>query len=315
MSDKPAPKSLNLARFKMRQLLLLVALQEKGSILKAAEAAGVSQPAASKLLSELEDTLGVALFERHARGVVPTWYGEILARRARNALWEVQSAHDEVLTLRSGLSGEASIGTIVTSTTNLVPTAIAALKRKSPRILITADMDHSEPLVRRLVAGELDIVIARTQGVSGLKEIEFETLPDEPHRVYARAGHPLVRKRGLALADLAEQTWVLPPPGNPLRERLHQIFLQGGLKLPDQVVETPVLPLTTNLLKLSDMVSAMGTEVVRPYVEAKVLAALPIKLDLRLPPAGIMIRRGSQLSPGAQALLRELRAAVAKLFA
>ena len=100
-----------------------------------------------------------------------------------------------------------------------------------------------------------------------------------------------------------------------LRERLHQIFLEGGLQVPDQLVETPVLPLTTNLLKLSDMVSAMGTEVVRPYVESKVLALLPIKLDLRLPAAGIMTRRGAELSPGAQALLRELRAAATKLFA
>ena len=117
-----------LSRLKTRQLILLVHLDHKRSILRAAEAANMTQPAASKLLAELEDSLGVALFVRHARGVEPTSYGEVLLRHARNALSELHEAQEEIANLKSGSTGHASIGTVVTSATSLVPMAVAELK-------------------------------------------------------------------------------------------------------------------------------------------------------------------------------------------
>jgi DNA-binding transcriptional LysR family regulator len=81
------------SRFKTRQLQLLVHLDEHRSVLHAADASHITQPAASKLLRELEETLGVELFVRHTRGVEPTWYGEILVRHAP-ALEELKHAFD-----------------------------------------------------------------------------------------------------------------------------------------------------------------------------------------------------------------------------
>src|SRR5882757_6562994 len=98
-----------------------------------------AQPAASKMLGELEDSLGVKLFERHARGVQPTWYGEILVRHARLAMSEMDRAHDEIMALKSGLSGQASIGTVMNPVTHLIPSAIAAIKESHPRILISVE--------------------------------------------------------------------------------------------------------------------------------------------------------------------------------
>src|SRR5262245_16362840 len=87
------------SRLKTRQIVLLAHLDEERSVLRAAEAAGMTQPAASKLLGELEDALGVRLFERHARGVQPTWYGEILVRHARSVLAELSRAQEEIAAL------------------------------------------------------------------------------------------------------------------------------------------------------------------------------------------------------------------------
>ncbi|HEU0200524.1 MAG TPA: LysR family transcriptional regulator, partial [Burkholderiaceae bacterium] len=113
--------------------MLLLQLDEKRSVLHAANAIGVTQPAASKLLSELEDALGVPLFERHARGVTPTWYGEVLVRHARAALSEIRHAEEEIAALKAGDAGRAAIGTVVTPGVGLVPIAVARLKREHPR--------------------------------------------------------------------------------------------------------------------------------------------------------------------------------------
>ena len=123
------------SRFKTRQLQLLVHLDEHRSLLHAAYASHITQPAASKLLRELEETLGVELFVRHTRGVKPTWYGEILVRHARSALEELKHAFDEVSAMKSGLSGQAAIGTVITSATDLVPRAVATLKQRFPQVL------------------------------------------------------------------------------------------------------------------------------------------------------------------------------------
>lgn len=275
----------------------------------------MTQPAASKLLAELEDTLGVALFVRHARGVEPTWYGEVLLRHARNALMELRQAQDEIADLKAGLTGHALIGTVVTSATSLVPMAVAELKARSPRILVYIEMDFSEVLVRQLLAGKLDIVVARIYHAEGLAKLNFEAFGEEPHAMYARADHPLVRKRVLRLHDLVGQTWVLPPRGNVLRDRLTVLFLEQRLDLPMQVVETASLPVIISLLQMSEMVSVLPSEVVRPYCESGVLKKLPIKLDLRLGEAGIITRRDQELSPGARAMLATLRAVAARLYA
>src|SRR5438309_10997453 len=148
-------------RLSSRQLALLVHLDDERSVLRASASAHMTQPAASKLLASLEDALGVALFERHARGVEPTAYGEIMVRYARAALRGLVQAQDEIAALTSGLAGQASIGTVVNPSVNLVPLAVAELKKKHPRILVRIEMAPSNVLVERLAAGEFDTVVAR----------------------------------------------------------------------------------------------------------------------------------------------------------
>ncbi len=302
------------SRLKTRQILLLVHLDEQRSVLRAAAAAGMTQPAASKLLGELEEALGVALFERHARGVEPTWYGEILVRHARAALAELARAHEEIEALRAGLAGKASIGTVVTPGTGLVPTAVARLKRRHPRILVRIDLDHSEALVGRLVAGELDMAVARIRDAQTAGDLDFEPLGDEPQSVIARADHPLARKRRLGVADLARQGWVLPPSGSALRDELDAMFLEHGLDPPANVVEASSLLVVISLLSSTDMVVSLPKESVRPYCAAGVLTVLPITLKVRMESFGIVTRRGRRLSPGAETLLAVLRATAARLY-
>jgi len=292
---------------KTRHLVLLVQLAEQRSTLAAARAVGMTQPAASKLLTEMESVLGLQLFVRHARGVEPTEFGKVLVRRARNALTEMKQAEAELHSLLSGISGRASIGTVVTSATNLVPLAVARLKQRYPQIAVSIDVDFSENLIERLIAGKLDIVIARIRSVPHVEGLVYEPLADDPHSVFARASHPLAQKRRVQLVDLARQAWVMPPPGNVLRDSLAVIFTEQGLTLPTQDVETAAVPVIVSLLREADMVSVLADEVVQAELEAGVLVRLPVTLPLRLGLAGIVTRQDHLLPPAAQALLETLR--------
>jgi DNA-binding transcriptional LysR family regulator len=170
------PSPLLPSRLKTQQLLLMAALDEHRSVLRAAQSLHMTQPAASKLLHQLETTLGVPLFVRHARGVEPTEYGEILARHARTAIAELVHAQDEVAALRSGLAGHVAIGTEATSATTLVPRAVALLKQRFPQVSVSIDLAFSETLLQRLRSGSLDIAIARIENVQERAELNYEKL-------------------------------------------------------------------------------------------------------------------------------------------
>lgn len=301
-------------RLKTRHLLLLLHLYEQRSVLRAAEAANMTQPAASKLLAEMESLLGVPLFERHARGVEPTWYGQVLIRRARAALSEIGRAHDEIAALRAGRMGQAAIGTVVNPGTNLVPQAIALVKRDFPDILIRVEMDYSRPLVAKLLDGQLDIVIGRIMGPEGAGELEFEPLADEPHSVIARADHPLAQRDKVSHFDLSEYGWIMPPSASVLRARLDSVFLEHGLTLPQNIVETGSLPVIIHLLRQSDLLVALPADSVAPYLQTDQMRVLPIELGVRMESYGIVRRRDQLLSPGAERMLEAIRTTARSMY-
>lgn len=295
------------SHLKTRQLVLLVELGRHGSILHAAQAANLTQPAASKLLADLEHALGVKLFERLPRGVAPTWYGEVMIRRAGAALAELDAGHQEVMELLSGLSGRVAVGAVLTPSTTLLPAAVVLLKQRQPRVHVAISVDTSKLLIQHLQNGDLDLVIGRVLDSESAAQLSFEPLTDEPHSLIVRAGHPLAGRNDLTLPELARQSWILPPGGSILRDRLTALFLSAGLDQPQQTVETLSLPVVTSLLGQSDMVSALPEELVKPYLQAGLLTVLDFDLGLRMDAYGIVTRRGHQLSPGAELMLACLR--------
>jgi DNA-binding transcriptional LysR family regulator len=302
------------SRLKTRQIALLVHLDKHRSVLKAAEAVAMTQPAASKLLREFEEALDVKLFDRHSRGIAPTWFGEILVRHARSILSEISLAQEEIAALKDGLSGQVSIGTVLSPGTSLVPMAIDLVKRQRPGLLVNVELDYSKHLVKKLLQGDLDMVIGRIMGPEGAEELAFEPMADEQHAVVARARHPLANKRSLSLADVVEQGWILPEPGSVARDRLIEVFSEQGLALPTNVVQTTSLPVITSLLRMTDMVAAIPFAAVQPCCEAGLLTVLIDNLGVSIGPFGIVTRRNRSVSPGAQALLAAVREVASSLY-
>jgi len=302
------------SRLKARQMIFLVHLDEHRSVLKAAEASGMTQPAASKLLREFEEAFDVRLFDRHARGIEPTWFGEVLVRHARAVLSEISLAQEEIAALKGGRAGQAAIGTVLSPGTTLVPEAIALAKRRRPGLRISVDLDYSKPLVKKLIQGELDIVIGRVLDAQGAENLKFEPLADEQHAVIAGASHPLASKRSLTLAELVDLSWILPQPGSVLRDRMIGVFMEQRLAPPSNVVETTSVPVITSLLRTTDMVTALPAAVVQPYCQAGLLKILIPNLNAQIGVFGIITHRHRALSPGAQVLLSAIRESAQDLY-
>jgi DNA-binding transcriptional LysR family regulator len=299
------------SHLKMRHLILLTELGRHASIVTAAKAARLTQPAASRLIGDLEHVLGVQLFERMARGVVPTWSGKMLIRRAGVALAEMDAAHLEISQLLSGLGGKVEIGSVLTPAADILPRAIRLFKSRSVNANVVVDFSTSKSMVERLLDGHLDIVLGRILDTASVAQLNFEPITDEVHHIIVRPGHPLVQRASLQLAELAQQSWIVPPAGSILRDRLTALFLSEGLSPPTETVETLAIPLIVSLLTSDDMVVALPRDLVQAYLDSGQLVMLPLDLGLRMDVYGIITRKGHVLSPGAEGMLLALRETIA----
>jgi DNA-binding transcriptional LysR family regulator len=295
------------ARLKTRQLLLLLAMDEEGNIHRAAQVLNMTQPAASKLLKDLEDALGVQLFDRLPRGMRPTWYGDAMIRHARMALASLSQAHDEIEALRAGRFGQVSIGAITAPGVTLLPTAIAQIKRAHPTLRVTVQIETSDVLMERLQQGKLDMVVGRLFANHDKTALRYQPLVEETVVAMVRPGHPLMNQPGLGLRDLVGAGWIVPPTGSVLRHRFDLMFQQEGLDPPADLIETTSLLFITRMLQNSDLVTVLATDVAQYYSRHGMVATLPMQLPCRMDGFGLITRTDRLLSPGAKEMLQALR--------
>jgi len=294
-------------RIKSRQVMLLDALDEHRNLRRAAAAIHTTQPAATALLQQLEAGLGVMLFERHARGMEPTVYGEVMIRYARGVLHDFAYAGDEMAALAAGASGLVRIGSVMGATPVLLTQGLARFKTGNPRVRISLQVDTSDLLLPALLRGDLDVVLGRLPDQFYDEDLEIGQLEGEPMSVVARPGHPLFDLSEITLADLATQTWILHPLGSPMRRRVEQALQHANLAAPPDIVETSSILATTSLLEASDMISVVPRDVAQHYANYGLIAILPVELPISMANLGIITRKEKDLSPAVKGFLRALR--------
>lgn len=312
--DTTNPNWFLKARLKTRQLLLLIALDDYRNIHRAAEELHMTQPAASKQIKDLEEMLDVRLFERLPRGMEPTIYGETMIRHARMALTSLALAHDDLVALKAGLSGQVEVGVIMTPAMALLPRAIARIKEQAPLLRIGVHLEPSNVLLDKLQRGTLDFMIGRIQEKEDSTGLAYEELTEEPACAVVRPGHALLERKELRLEDIADRPWILPPPGSILRHRFDMMFRRAGLTPPVNVVDTTALLLITALLQQTDSLHVMPQEVAQYYESLNVMRILPIELPFKMDAFGIIRQREHLLAPGAELLLAQVRLAAAEIY-
>ncbi|WP_322403602.1 LysR family transcriptional regulator [Massilia luteola] len=312
--DTTNPNWFLKARLKTRQLLLLIALDDYRNIHRAADELHMTQPAASKQIKDLEEMLDVKLFERLPRGMEPTIYGETMIRHARMALTSLALAHDDIVTLKAGLTGQVEVGVIMTPAMALLPRAIARVKEDAPLLRIGVQLETSNLLLDKLQHGMLDFMIGRIFDTGDTSGLIYEELTEEPACAVVRPGHPLLERKDLALQDIAPLPWIVPPHGSILRYRFDMMFRRAGLEPPSNNVDTTAMLMITALLQQTDSLHVMPIEVAQYYASLNVMRILPIELPCKMDAFGIIRHQDHLLSPGADLLLRAVRAAAKEIY-
>jgi DNA-binding transcriptional LysR family regulator len=312
--DTTNPNWFLKARLKTRQLLLLIALDDYRNIHRAADELHMTQPAASKQIKDLEEMLDVKLFERLPRGMEPTIYGETMIRHARMALTSLALAHDDIVTLKAGLTGQVEVGVIMTPAMALLPRAIARVKEEAPLLRIGVQLETSNLLLDKLQHGTLDFMIGRIFDTGDTSGLIYEELTEEPACAVVRPGHPLLERKDLSLKDLTPLPWIVPPHGSILRYRFDMMFRRAALEPPANVVDTTAMLVITALLQQTDSLHVMPLEVAQYYASLNVMRILPIELPCKMDAFGIIRHQDHLLSPGADLLLRAVRAAAKEMY-
>jgi DNA-binding transcriptional LysR family regulator len=292
------------ARLKTRHLLLLSAIGEEGNICRAAEMLSMSQPAASRLLRDLEQIIGASLFERQARGVKANWYGEVLIRHARNALTSLNKAAEEIDALKDGRTGQVNVGSIAGPAVSLLPQALVRLTRDYPLVRVRVTVESSDRLLQLLDDRQLDFMVGRLPTNADSARLSFERLGEEPVCAVARSGHPMRTSSSLGLRDLVQASWIVPPVGSILRQRFECMFREAGLDCPSRLLEMTSPLVLTKVLGQTDFIAILPGDVAQHYASCGLVAELPLDLPCRMDSFGVIARKDCLLSPAAQ-LMRE----------
>ena len=290
--------------FKPRHLQLLVALDEIRHLGKVATSISVTQPAVSKALAELERGLGLKLFERTARGVYPTAYGECMIRHARAMLSELAQARDELRGLVTGSSGSIRVGVLATAALELLPRSLARFKAERPSMTVLVSEGTVEILLPELLLGNLDLIVGRLPGARVAHGLGEKTLMEEGVSLVAGRNHPLARRKRLRWSDLTLYPWVLPPVNTLLREPLERAFEDHGLPMPANRIETLSVHVIRAYLHHTNAIAALAADVSGYYESLGLLAILSLELPKLVRPVGIMWNRQRPITPGAEALMQ-----------
>jgi LysR family transcriptional regulator of gallate degradation len=301
--NPPLPATL----FQERRLLSFVMLAESGHIPTVAKALGISQPAVSSAIGELEAGLGVVLFEYTPGGMRKTAAGECLALRAKRALAELRHIEADLAALKGITEGRVVVGALPLGRTAILPRAMAAVLRLHPQLRFATIEGPFDTLAYALRAGDIDFVLGALRPASYAADLVGEALLTDCMSVVARAHHPLAERSGLSACDLMQSQWILSNPGTPARMLFDLSFCAAQLAPPREAVETSDLAVLRGLLLHSDMITAISTRQLQYEISAGILTVLDIQLPHTCRVIGITQRAESRPSPGALVLMEAIR--------
>jgi LysR family transcriptional regulator of gallate degradation len=294
-----------------RRLLAASLLAEVHHMPTVAQSMGTSQSAVSQAIARLEDMLGQPLFLRTAHGMVPTDPGRRWIEHFERVLAELRHIPEDIAALAGVVQGTVTIGALPLARSQLLPTAIAAVLQKHPRLRVRSLESPYEELTAGLLNGRIDFIVGALRPGAG-DAFESRLLFEDKPALVARHGHPLASKKRLGLADLAGFPWVLSRAGTPLRSSLEQFFQRADQEPPVPAVETGDLALLRGLLVASDMLTVLSAHQLHHEVATSQLVVLPFAMPSMERSIGAITRKGAHLSPGARALLAEIDQACAR---
>jgi len=289
-------------QLKLRDLHILMTVADTGSMAKAAARLRISHPAVSKAISEIEDTLGVRLFDRNSQGVELTAHGEVLLRCGINVFDEMQQGLRSLEYLSDPKTGEVRLGCTDIILHSLVPPIVRKFSGKYPSVQLDVKLTNpGEHQIQELRERKIDLLITRATGQQD--DFHSEVLFDEPFVFVVGSHSELARKRRVTLTDIIKGNWVLPPYDSAPGALVSEVFRANGFVPPKPLVKTIAIQLTVSLIASREFVGILPTSVATLGVHQAALKVLPLKSPGPRISAEIVFLRNRTLSPAVQSFL------------
>jgi DNA-binding transcriptional LysR family regulator len=301
-------------RLRLRDLHVLAAVLRHGSMAKAAGQLGLTQPAISQAIADLEAALGVRLLDRGPRGVSPTPYGDALLKRGAEAFDALRQGIRDIEFLSDPGSGEVWIGASESYISGgTLSAVIAHLAERFPRIVVhVVEANTAAMEFRELRDRTVDLMLGRISGPVDDDDLEAETLYEEAIVVAAGTTHRLARRRKVALAELCEEPWILAPPSTVVRELVGAAFREQGLEPPRLSVTTFSMQLRMQLLATGRYVTSVPESLLHYNAARWSLTKLPVTIGKKLPVVVVTLKNRT-LSPAVRLFIEHARAATREM--
>jgi DNA-binding transcriptional LysR family regulator len=294
-------------RIRLRDLHILIAVVQCKSLAKAAEHLSISRPVISRAIADLEHVLGVRLLERDRHGAEPTVYGTALLKRGTAIFDELHGSVKDIEFLADPAAGDVRIGCHHFLATGFVSAVIDRLSRRYPRIVFHILASETAPLHRELNDRSVDFLVAWRLGPFADEQLGFDFLFDDSFVVAAGTQHPWARRRRVELAELANESWALPPPNSALGSINRQAFRACGLEYPRATVFTVPAEVLISQLATGRFLTIVPASVLRFPTRRPEINVLPVELPMAAMPIGIVTLTNRTLSPVARLFIEHAR--------
>jgi DNA-binding transcriptional LysR family regulator len=296
---------------KLSHLRLLAAIADTGQISLAADQIGIAQPAASRLLAEVERITNQPVHHRTGRGMALTPIGQALAARAQRIHMELRDAARDMAELTTGGAGHVRIGSVTGPAIDRVLPALRNARLTAPLVTAEVVVAPSDLLCEHLLAGRLDFAIGRLPEGPTRDLFTLTPIASEPVSLVVRKNHPLAANPNPSHADLLAYDWVMPPPDSLLSRVVLAALRAHGLPTPPQRLSTTSFLLTFALLQQSNAIAPLARAVVATFASTSnpdaPYAELNIDLGIEVEPFGLITRKNTVLPPTAARLARDIQ--------
>ena len=299
MSERPV---------KFRHFRCFAEVARLGSVNRAAASLAITQPAVSKTLRELEDILGVPLFERTRRGVHLTEQGIVFRRHADAVLNALRRGLESVDALRAAGGGFVTVGVLPTVAARLMPETVRRFGELQPAQTVRVISGTNPVLIDRLRQGELDMLVGRLSTPERMAGLNFEYLYSERLSFAVRPGHPLLAAPAFDLDRLRDHVVILPTPEMIIRPAVERLLARHGLDTLPRSVESVSNAFGRTFTRATDAIWIISHGVVATDLEEGALAELAVDTGDSGGPVGLTTRIDTVPTPAAQVFMETVRA-------
>jgi DNA-binding transcriptional LysR family regulator len=293
-------------RLKLRDLDILMAVLETGSMGKAANRLNISQPAVSKAIVELEDALGVRLLDRSRSGVIPTAYGEALGKRGIAIFNDLRQGVQDIDFLSDPTRGEVRLGTTDPLVVAVITPAIDRMSRRHPGMTFRLVTGDSSTLYRDVLERDIEFAVCRMIGRMP-EELAAEVILHDSLAVMTVATNPLARRRKLTLGELVDKPWTLFPPDSFFGTVIADAFRANGYEPPQATATSLSFNMQMELLATGRFLTVLPGFMLNIQGRNPPLKGLPVALNNSPTPVGIITLKNRTLTPPAQLLIEHVR--------